>query len=92
MKIKRINRANGEESFVSLDYAVRKLALVEHLKPIKNDKQNIKDLLISGSHMGTYSFLYKKADNQVNGCGKKPLARLKRLIKDVFRDVDTANY
>ena len=60
MRIKRTNRENGSEDFVTLEYAVDKLARHNFNTPDKHHKANMRETLERGATMSTCSYLYEK--------------------------------
>lgn len=60
MRIKRTNRENGEVGFVTLEYAVDKLARANFNTPDKHNKANIEETLKLGATLSTCSYLYEK--------------------------------
>lgn len=59
MQVKRTNRENGQEDFVSMDHAVDKLASANFETVTKDDKNRIKEALELGATMNTVSYLYE---------------------------------
>ena len=59
LKVKRINRENGEEDFVTLKYAVEKITASSFTRPDNSDRTQTRNILKQGSRMQTVSYLYE---------------------------------
>lgn len=59
LKVKRINRENGEEDFVTLKYAVEKLAASHFTRPDDSNRTQTRIILKQRHRMQTCSYLYE---------------------------------